>query len=95
MSDATLTMAQCATLIKELSSNDEFRRRYEEKPAAALVELGVPFHTVVNLNAACLVPRQLADKATFQQAHAELDGEATRKYLTMTVPRARTAASEG
>jgi putative modified peptide len=94
MSDATLTMAQCATLIRELASNDEFRRRYEEKPAAALVELGVPFHTVINLNAACLVPRRLADKETFQKAQAELDSEATRQYLTMTVPRARTGASD-
>ena len=28
MSDATLTNAQCAMLIKELANNDEFRRRY-------------------------------------------------------------------
>ena len=94
MSDATLTNAQCAILIKELANNDEFRRRYEQKPAAALVELGVPYHTVVNLNAACLVPRQLADKETFQAAQTQLGTEAARQYLSMTVPRARTGAAE-
>lgn len=93
MSDATLTNAQCATLIKELATNDEFRRRYEEKPAAALVELGVPYDTVVNLNAACLVPRQVADKATFQTAQEQLGSEATKQYLTMAVPKARIGSS--
>jgi putative modified peptide len=89
MSDATLTNAQCAMLIKELATNDEFRRRYEQKPAAALVELGVPYHTVMNLNPACLAPRQLADKETFQAAQEQLGTEATRHYLSMTVPKAR------
>jgi len=89
MSHATLTSEQCAQLIRELATSDEFRARYEEKPAAALVELGVPYHTVVNLNPACLAPSKLADKKTFEDALARLDGESMSAYLSMTVPKAR------
>jgi putative modified peptide len=89
MSHATLTNEQCAQLIKELASNDEFRARYQEKPAAALVELGVPYHTVVNLDPACLVPTQLADRKTFEAAQARLDSESMSTYLSMNIPKAR------
>lgn len=89
MSDATLTNEQCADLLKELATNDRFRRRYEEKPAAALVELGIPYHTVVNLNAACLVPRQIAEKEIFEAARQQLGDEATKTYLSMQAPLVR------
>jgi len=89
MSDATLTNEQCVALIKELATNDEFRKRYEDKPAAALVELGIPYHTVVNLNAACLAPRRLADKETFAAAQKDLSEEALSAYQSMKAPLAR------
>lgn len=89
MSHATLTNEQCAKLIQELASNDEFRARYQEKPAAALVELGVPYHTVVNLDPACLVPAPLADRKTFEAAQSRLDTESMNTYLSMNIPKAR------
>ena len=94
MSDATLTNEQCAALIRELATNDEFRRRYEDKPAAALVELGVPYHTVVNLSAACLSPRRLADKEVFVAAQKELSAEALSAYQSMKAPLARVGGSD-
>ena len=54
MAHATLTKAQGIALLKELTSNDAFRQRFTEKPAAALLELGVPAETIVNLDPACL-----------------------------------------
>ena len=86
MSDATLTSTQCAMLLKELAGNDEFRKRYSSKPAAALVELGIPFHTVMNLNPACLAPREVADKKVFQDALKGIAQDAAGMTLSMQPP---------
>lgn len=72
MSDATLTHAQAASLLAELATNDAFRARFQEKPAAALVELGIPHETVINLKASCLLPQRLADKDVFKRACDQL-----------------------
>lgn len=86
MSDATLTIEQCRKLIHELATNDEFRRRYEDKPAAALVELGIPFHVVVNLKASCLAPKRLGSKETFLAANEQLDENLIQVYGSFRVP---------
>lgn len=86
MSDATLTTQQTIKLLLELSSNDAFRSRFEEKPAAALVELGIPHETVVNLNAACLGAAVLADRKTFAEAHRQLVGSAVIEKSKMIIP---------
>lgn len=86
MSDSTLTIEQCRKLIHELATNDEFRRRYEDKPAAALVELGIPFHVVVNLKASCLSSRQLAGKEIFQAADRKLEDESIQLFASFKVP---------
>ena len=86
MSDATLTVEQCRKLIHELATNDEFRRRYEDKPAAALVELGIPFHVVVNLKASCLTSRRLGSKEVFLAANQRLDEDMIQRYGSFRVP---------
>lgn len=86
MSDAVLTIEQCRKLIHELATNDDFRRRYEDKPAAALVELGIPFHVVVNLKASCLAPIKLGRKEIFQEANQKLEEESISRYASMHVP---------
>lgn len=86
MSDATLTTAQVASLLFELSTNDAFRARFQEKPAAALVELGIPHETVINLKASCLLPQRLAGKTAFKQAHDQLTQAEIAGVRGMIIP---------
>jgi putative modified peptide len=86
MSDAVLTTEQSRKLIHELATNDSFRERFEEKPAAALVELGIPFHVVVNLNACCLIPRKLGSKEVFHAANQQLNEETAQRFASFMVP---------
>ena len=89
MSDAVLTNEQAMKLLRELSANDGFRTRFQEKPAAALVEIGVPHETVINLNAACLAPMQLAGKGAFRDALKEFSNEGAKACLSMVTPQLR------
>ncbi|MBA8882634.1 NHLP-related RiPP peptide [Dokdonella fugitiva] len=90
MSDASLTNDQAQKLLRELSSNSGFRQRFQEKPAAALVELGIPHETVVNLNAACLAPMRLASPEVFQAALKSFAAEGgAQATLTMITPHLR------
>jgi putative modified peptide len=86
MSDAVLTNEQATKLLNELATNDGFRARYQEKPAAALVEIGIPHETVINLNAACLAPMQLAGKATFEATLKEFSSNSAKACLSMITP---------
>lgn len=86
MSDAVLTNTQMLKLLLELSTNDGFRERFEEKPAAALVELGVPHEVVVNMDAKCLAPMRLADKAAFQEAHQQMVDAVVVEAHSMVIP---------
>lgn len=87
MSHATLTTAETLKLLQELATNDAFRDRYSEKPAAALVELGVPYSTVVNLDAACLAPCKLASKQEFADAHADYQNSELAQKQSMAIPK--------
>jgi putative modified peptide len=89
MSDAALTNEQAMKLLSELAKNDGFRKRFEEKPAAALVELGIPHETVINLNAACLEPTKLASKAKFESARKRLGEEVAGWCAQMIIPNLR------
>lgn len=86
MSDAALTLEESRRLIHELATNDAFRERFEEKPAAALVELGIPFHVVVNLKATCLSPRKLASKKVFEDANRSMDDDIAQRCAGFFVP---------
>ena len=89
MSDAVLTNEQATLLLNELAKNDGFRARFEAKPAAALVELGIPHETVVNLNAACLAPTQLIPKERFAAALSEFSANMAKACLSMVTPNLR------
>ena len=89
MSDAVLTNEQALKLLYELASNDGFRQRHEDKPAAALLELGIPDVIVVNLNAACLASVKLAGKDAFKAAHENLAKKGAEVCLTMIAPHLR------
>ena len=89
MADSKLSREHSLALLHKLATDDGFRSRYEEKPAAALAELGVPHETIVNLKASCLAPTSLADKGHFQAAHARLTAAAADQCVGMIVPTVR------
>jgi len=86
MADSKLSREHSLALLHKLANDDGFRSRYEQKPAAALAELGVPHETIVNLNGSCLAPTKLADKPHFQTAHEHLSAAAADESLTMIIP---------
>lgn len=92
MTDAVLTKKQGLMLLQELISNPGFRRRFTDKPAAALLEIGVPPETVVNLNARCLAPRKadaLASKEELEQTRNALEKDGAQESLSMWIPTAQ------
>ena len=89
MADSKLSREHSLALLHKLATDDGFRSRYEQKPAAALAELGVPLETIVNLKASCLASTSLADKSHFIRAHKELANSATENCLMMVIPNAQ------
>jgi putative modified peptide len=89
MADSTLSRQHALTLLKKLATDDEFRKQFEEKPAKALVDMGVPHETVVNLPAASLAPIKLADKSKFQELHDRIASEPDAEWLCMVIPNLR------
>ena len=88
MTDAVLTKKQGMTLLQELISNPAFRKRFTDKPAAALLEIGVPAETIVNLNPTCLAPRKadLASAEVLRGTLSELEKNQDQISLTMLIP---------
>ncbi len=84
--NAKLSREHSLFLLHKLATDDNFRSRYEQKPAAALAELGVPLETIVNLKPACLAPVNLADKGYFQAAYAQLAAASANECLAMIWP---------
>jgi len=87
--NASLSREHSLALLHKLATDDDFRGRYEQKPAAALAELGVPLETIVNLKASCLMARTLANKNHFLQAHVTLKDATAENCLDMIVPNAQ------
>lgn len=88
MADSKLSREHSLALLHKLATDDGFRGRYEQKPAAALAELGVPHETIVNLKASCLAPTNLAEKSHFAGAHRDLSDATADNCLMMNQPNA-------
>ncbi|HKT41240.1 MAG TPA: NHLP-related RiPP peptide [Rhodanobacteraceae bacterium] len=86
MADSKLSREHSLVLLHKLATDDGFRSRYEQKPAATLADLGVPLDTIVNLKASCLAPATLAPKDHFVQAHTELAESAVESCVGMIPP---------
>ncbi|MDE2054086.1 MAG: NHLP-related RiPP peptide [Xanthomonadaceae bacterium] len=86
MADSKLSREHSLALLHKLANDDGFRSRYEQKPAAALAELGVPHETIVNLKASCLTAQTLANKERFRAAHTEWATTAVEQCLMMAWP---------
>jgi len=86
MADSKLSREHSLALLHKLANDDGFRSRYEQKPAAALAEMGVPHETIVNLKGSCLAPATLADKGQFVEAHKDLADAAADCCVGMVIP---------
>src|SRR5690242_17688133 len=86
LADSKLSREHSLALLHKLANDDGFRSRYEQKPAAALAELGVPHEDIVNLKASCLAPTTLAEKTHFAAAHRNLSVADADEYLQMILP---------
>ena len=84
--NAKLSREHSLALLHKLATDDDFRGRYEQKPAAALAEMGVPLETIVNLKASCLAAISLANKGRFAEAHKELTDAAVDSCVGMIPP---------
>jgi len=84
--NASLSREHSLALLHKLATDDGYRSRYEQKPAAALTELGVSLETIVNLKASCLAQITLADKAHFVEARRKLMDSDAVGCLEFIVP---------
>jgi putative modified peptide len=91
VADRKLTLDQAFCLLRKLGTDDDFRTRFETKPAAALTEIGLSAEEVIQLNAFCLSPVVLADKSVFMKIVDTCDREALRSVTAMIVPNLRIA----
>lgn len=89
MADSKLSHEHSLALLQKLATDDGFRSRYEQSPAAALAEIGVPDETIAGLKASCTKPTILANKAHFAAAHRELASAAADACLGMITPESR------
>ena len=86
MADSKLSREHSLALLHKLANDDGFRSRYEQKPAAALAELGVPHETIVNLTATCQITGKLADKTRFAEARQQLLDAGADASVQFTIP---------
>jgi putative modified peptide len=89
MADSSLSREHSLALLHKLATDDGFRSRYEQKPAAALAELGVPHETIVHLKASCLNSVVLAEKNHFVNAHRDLSSATAESCLQMSSPNSK------
>jgi putative modified peptide len=88
MSDSALTIEQASKLLRELKSNAAFAARYQDKPAAAMLEIGIPATTIANLPAACLARCGL-DLKNVAETLSILEKGAVTQAQSMTIPTVR------
>ena len=86
MTNTTLAREHSLALLQKLATDDGFRSRYEQSPAAALAELGVPQETIAGLKASCTKPTLLAAKSHFAAAHEDLKSAAIDSCVGMFIP---------
>ena len=89
MNDTALTKEQGLALLTKLATDDGFRARFEQKPAHALSEIGIPAQQIVELPAACLCSRKLASKDDMEVSRKRLAADVDTSMLALIVPTAK------
>jgi putative modified peptide len=86
LADSKLTHERSLALLHKLATDDGFRSRYEQNPAAALAELGVPQELIDGLPASSKAPLKLAPRPTFADALEHFRRGVAEVYLCQSVP---------
>lgn len=86
MADSQLSREHSLALLHKLSTDDDFRNRFEQKPAAALAEVGVPQDLIDGLPAASTAPMKLAPRETFANALEHFKRGAAEVALCQSAP---------
>lgn len=86
MTDSTLTKDQALALLRKLATDDDFRTRFENKPAKALTEVGLTAESIIELKACCLKPTKLAEKEHFAGIVEALNQAALQEAMSMIIP---------
>lgn len=89
MSGSRLPKEQELQLMKMLSSDDDYRGRYEKNPADALKEIGVTDEQISALDPAALQPGKLAEKADIVTAHGKLIAAKNSEHVCLIIPMLR------
>jgi putative modified peptide len=86
VADTNLKKEHGLALLTKLAQDDAFRAHYEQKPAEALLQLGVPADLICGLPARCLCPRKAAPKADMEHARKQLAGDLDTSTLALMIP---------
>ena len=90
MSDTRLPKEHELALLKRLSTDDDFRSRFEQDPPGAMKEAGSPGAAIASLDPANLKPGKLADKATLAAAYTKLSEANLSDHVCLIIPLMRT-----
>lgn len=86
MSNQRLAKEHELQLLKKLSTDDEYRARFEKDPAGALKELGATDEDLAAIDPENLKPGKLADKATILKTHDTLHQGGISDHVCMIIP---------
>ncbi len=86
MSGSRLPKEQEIQLMKKLSTDDDYRARYEKNPTDALKEIGVTDDQISALEPAALQPGKLAEKADISAAHGKLVEANISEHVCLIFP---------
>lgn len=92
MTDTTLSREQTLALLRRLASDDDFRARFETKPAKALIEIGLKPEEIIELAGACLAPCKLASREEFAETIKQADEDFLTRAAAMRPPKLRLQA---
>jgi putative modified peptide len=86
MADSKLSREHSLALLHKLASDDGFRSRFEQEPAAAMNEVGVPPETTANFMTSCNTSGRLASKERFSVARQQLLDASADACIQMAIP---------
>lgn len=86
MADSKLSHEHSLALLHKLATDDGYRARYEQNPAAALAEVGIPGDTIIAFSAKCETKGTLASKEAFATAYRQLAAASADACVSMYVP---------
>ncbi len=90
MSSVRLPKAQELDVLNRLSTDDGFRARFEQDPAAALKEAGVADADIAKLDPVNLKAGKLADKAAIAATRDKLANDNISDHVCLIIPMLRT-----